>query len=163
MSEHPSWPPLTSSFASPEEIPRLVYSEIELSFAKILSGDSARGFVPAYHFLMIGPATTEVGHINFRVGESRHLLMTAGHIGFGVHEEHRGHGYAYQACRALEPFTLRHYNALIFTVDPQNHPSLRTIEKLGASFINEVDVPPSEPAYERGERRKRRYQWITRS
>ena len=160
--DHPPWPPLDPTFATPEAIPRLAYGDIELRFTKILPGDPARGFVPGYHFSIVSRSGEELGYINFRVGATHHVLNTAGHIGFGVLEEHRGHGYAYQACRALEPFTRRHYSALVLTVDPTNAPSLRTIEKLGAEFINEVDVPANEPAYERGERRKRRYKWTPR-
>jgi predicted acetyltransferase len=159
----PAWPPLDSSFAPADTIPQLAYGDVELRFAGILPGDPDRGFVPGYHFLIVSQTGAEVGHINFRVGETLHLLNTAGHIGFNVREEHRGHGYAYQACRALEPFTRRHYAAMVLTADPENQPSLRTIEKLGAEFINEVDVPPHEPAYQRGERRKRRYKWVPRS
>lgn len=159
MAKHPGWSPSSASFASPEEIPHLAHGDVELRLARIVPGDPGKGFVPMYHFLMIVPSATEVGHINLRVGETHHLLMTAGHIGFGVREEHRGHGYAFQACRALAPFIVRHYRSVIFTVDPDNQPSRRTIEKLGSSFIDEVDVPPHEPAYERGERRKRRYEW----
>jgi predicted acetyltransferase len=159
----PAWQPIESSFAASEAIPWLAHGDVELRFAKILPGDPPRGFVPAYHFLIVSPRGAELGHINFRIGKTPHLLNTAGHIGFSVHEEHRGHGYAYQACRALEPFTRRHYTAMVLTSDPNNQPSVRTIEKLGAEFLDEVDVPPHEPAYQRGERRKRRYRWVPRS
>jgi hypothetical protein len=36
---------------------------------------------------------------------------------------------------------------------------MRTIERLGARFIDEVVVPPYDPHYQRGSRRKRRYRW----
>jgi hypothetical protein len=36
---------------------------------------------------------------------------------------------------------------------------MRTIERLGASLIDEVAVPPHDPHYQRGSRSKRRYRW----
>ena len=52
----------------------------------------------------------------------------------------------------------RSFDVLI-TCDPDNLPSSKTIEKLGASFIDEVAVSPTEPGYRRGSRVKRRYRW----
>jgi hypothetical protein len=37
--------------------------------------------------------------------------------------------------------------------------SRRTIERLGAEFIDEVPVPEHDPHYARGSRIKRRYLW----
>jgi tagatose 1,6-diphosphate aldolase len=46
------------------------------------------------------------------------------------------------------------------TCDPDNLASIRTIERLGASFADEVPVPPHDPHFQRGSRSKRRYRWI---
>lgn len=48
---------------------------------------------------------------------------------------------------------------VILTADPANTPSIRTIQKLGAKFLGEVEVPPDDPAYAGGARHKRRYEW----
>lgn len=48
---------------------------------------------------------------------------------------------------------------LSFDGDPDNHASMRIIERLGASFVDEVAVPPHDPHYQRGSRSKRRYRW----
>jgi tagatose 1,6-diphosphate aldolase len=125
---------------------------------QIVPGEPARGFAPFYHFA-ICVESAEVGHINFRVGDSEHVLFVAGHIGYQVLEAFRGHRYAYSACRALAPLVRSVYPAVIITSDPDNFPSLRTIERLGAVFLDEVPVPPSDPNYQRGSRAKRRYQW----
>lgn len=45
-------------------------------------------------------------------------------------------------------------------MDPVNYASIHIIEKLGARFIDEVDVPPDDPSYKNGARRKRRYEWV---
>ena len=106
---------------------------------------------------------TVVGHINLRIGSGRHLSMTVGHIGYAVHPEHRGHSYSYHACLALAPFARQHYDRVVLTVDPDNTPSIRVIEKLGAVFVEEVLVPEDDPAYANGARRKKRYEWVPRS
>jgi len=133
--------------------------EVRLRFDKVVPGEPARGFVPYYHFRILAVDGTDVGHINFRVGDTEHVRVCAGHIGFEISEAFRGHGYALQACRALAPFIRSIYKSVTITCDPDNPASRRTIERLGARFIDEVDVSPHEPQYERGSRIKRRYKW----
>lgn len=100
-----------------------------------------------------------MGHINFRVGDTEHVRVCAGHVGFEVSEAHRGHGYALQACRAIAPFVASLYETVTITCDPENQASRRIIEQLGASFVDEVPVPPHDPQYQKGSRWKRRYRW----
>jgi tagatose 1,6-diphosphate aldolase len=133
--------------------------EVSLRFVGIVPGEPARGLVPSYKFLVVAADGSEVGHINFRVGDTEHVRVCAGHIGFGIQKTFRGHGYALQACRAIAPFVFSVYDAVIITCDPDNEASRRTIERLGASFIDEVAVPAHDPHYQSGSRRKRRYQW----
>ena len=115
--------------------------------------------VPAYHFRILTADSSDVGHINFRVGDTEHVRACAGHIGFEVDEQFRGHGYALQACRAIAPLVRSVSGTVTITCDPDNAASMRTIERLGASFIGEVAVPVHDPHYERGSRLKRRYRW----
>ena len=42
------------------------------------------GLVPYYHFRIIDVDGTDVGHINFRVGDTEHVRVSAGHIGFEI-------------------------------------------------------------------------------
>lgn len=138
----------------------LSFADVRLRFVHIVPGDPSRGFVPAYHLRILNLADLDVGHINFRVGDTDHVRSCAGHIGFEIREEFRGHGYAYQACCAVAPFVRSIYRAVTITCDPDNFASMKTIERLGARFIDEVPVPPHEPQYQCGSRAKRRYQWI---
>jgi hypothetical protein len=132
---------------SPDTVPHLplppaglTSGDVSLAFVKIVPGDDAKGFAPAYHFrILVG--NHDAGHINFRVGESEHVRICAGHIGFEVSEAFRGHGYALQACQALAPFVRIVYPTVILTCDPENTASRRTIEKLSANFIDETRVP----------------------
>jgi tagatose 1,6-diphosphate aldolase len=66
---------------------------------------------------------------------------------------------AFQACRAIAPFVRSFYSTVIITSDTDNQASIRTIERLGASFVDEIAVPPHDPQYQRGSRGKRRYRW----
>lgn len=138
---------------------RLAHGEVALRLVEFVPGDRERRFAPYYHF-RIEVAGAGVGHLNLRVGETEHLRLVAGHIGYEVRPEHRGHGYAYQACQALAPFARLLRPETILTADPDNTPSLRTIERLGARLLDEVAIPPHEPAYTLGLRRKRRYAWV---
>lgn len=146
-----------SSLPPPPET--LGFGEVRLRFLKVMPGDPSRGFVPYYHFRILAEGGTDVGHINFRVGDTEHVRTFAGHIGFEVLERHRGRRYALQACRAVAPFVRSIYGDVLITCDPDNLPSRKTIERLGASFLDEVAVPPNERGYQRGSRIKRRYRW----
>jgi predicted acetyltransferase len=146
-----------ASLPAPPET--LSYGEARLRFVKVVPGDPSRGFVPYYHFRIVTADGSDVGHINFRIGDTEHVRVCAGHIGFEILEPFRGHGYALQACRALASFVRAVSGTATITCDPDNLASRRTIERLGASFLDEVAVPPQDPHYERGSRRKRRYRW----
>ena len=132
---------------------------VTLRFVSLVPGAASRGLVPYYHLRILAADGSDVGHINFRVGDTEHVRICAGHIGFEVLERFRGHGYALQACRAIAPFVRSVRDAVIMTCDPDNQASMRTIEGLGATFIDEVAVPPHDPHYQRGSRTKRRYRW----
>ena len=133
--------------------------DVTLRFVRVVPGEPSRGFVPYYHFRILAADGAEVGHINFRVGNTEHVRLCAGHIGFEIREAYRGRGYALQACRAIAPFVRSVYQVVTITCDPDNLASMRTIERLGARFVDVVAVPPHDPHYQRGSRIKRRYKW----
>ena len=136
----------------------LVYGEVALKFSRIVPGEPRAGLVPYYHFRIVAGGS-DVGHINFRVGETEHVQVSAGHIGFQIAETFRGHGYAFQACRAIAPWVRSVYEVVTITCDPDNLASRKTIERLGALLVDEVPVPGADPHYQRGSRVKRRYRW----
>ena len=135
------------------------FGHVRLHFVRVIPGDPSRDFVPAYHFRILVADGSDVGYINFRVSDTEHVRICAGHIGFEIREQFRGHGYALQACRAIAPFVRSVAGTVTITCDPDNVASMRTIERLGASFIDEVPVPVNDPHYRRGSRFKRRYRW----
>jgi len=130
-----------------------------LHFVEIVPGDAGEDLVPSYHFRILLADGTDVGHINFRVGDTRHISNCAGHIGFAITEAHRGHGYARLACQALARFVRTIYDNVLITCNPDNHASRRTIERLGAEFIDEVNVSAEDAHDNPLARRKRRYRW----
>lgn len=135
------------------------YGHVRVRYSHRAEGDPTKGFVPAYHFRILNEQNQDVGHINFRVGETEHVLRAAGHIGFEIDPAHRGQGFAARACLALAPFVCRISQSVIITADPDNVASIRTLERIGAVYLDEVDVPEVDPHRERGSPRKRRYQW----
>jgi tagatose 1,6-diphosphate aldolase len=148
-----------SEHALPVPPESLSYGEVTLRFSRMVFPEPSRGLVPFYQYrILIGPEL-DAGHINFRIGDTEHVRICVGHVGFRIEESFRGHGYALQACRALAPFVRTIYPTVLITCDPDNHASRRTIEALGARFLDEVPVPPHDPHYERGSRAKRRYEW----
>lgn len=132
----------------------------KLSFVTRVEAEPGTGLVPLYHFTIIGENGKKAGHINFKTGSTEHILQYAGHIGFNVTEEYRGRSYAYWACIAIAPLVRSVYNEVIITCNPDNTASRKTIEKLPATFLDEVVVPVNDPAYASGSRIKRRYVWI---
>ena len=133
--------------------------EILLRLSRIVPGVASRGFVPYFHFRVIARDGSDVGHINFRVGDTEHVRFCAGHVGFEIFETFRGHGYALQACRAIAPFVRSIYQSVTITCDPDNDASRRTLERLGAEFVDEVVVPSPDPHHDQRSRIKRRYRW----
>jgi predicted acetyltransferase len=145
------------SLPAPPEF--LSFDQVTLRFTEVVHVEPSGGKVPYYHFRILNADGIDVGHINFRVGDTEHIRVSAGHIGFGIEESSRGHGYALQACRAIAPFVRSVYESVTITCDPDNVASRRTIERLGAQFVDEVAVPAHDPQYQRGSRTKRRYRW----
>jgi predicted acetyltransferase len=133
--------------------------DLTLTLVERQRGDPSRGFVPAYIFTMRNRfAGVDVGRISLRVGDTEHLRMYAGHIGYSVDRPFRGNHYAERSCRLLLPLARSHgMTELWITCNPENAASRRTLERLGAEMVEIVEVPRGNPIYHRGEKRKCRF------
>ena len=118
-----------------------------------------RGWVPAYRFAMrldgVGHA---VGRLGFRVGTTHTIERYAGHLGYEVSPAFRGSRLAERSCRLIFSLARRHgFQELWITCNPDNWPSRRTCERLGAELIDTVDVPRDSDVFGPGSERKCRY------
>ncbi len=101
----------------------------------------------------------EMGRINLRLGESP-CVYVYGHIGYHVDPPYRGHHYAARACALLAPMIRRYgKRSVVITCDPDNAPSRRTCEALGAELERIVTVPDWIRAHWAISRVKCRYIW----
>jgi tagatose 1,6-diphosphate aldolase len=143
--------------ASPRPPQALRDGDLGLVLRDLLEESRSRWGVRAYLFDMVLRGE-RVGSLSLRVGATANLLIYAGHVGFSVEEAHRGQHLAERATRLVLPFARSLGLAeLWLTCDPRNLASRRTIERLGARFVEEIAVPPDYESYARGERAKRRY------
>lgn len=121
--------------------------------------NAARGRVPAYRFAMrLDGVDRPVGRISLRIGSGDMIEFYAGHVGYEVLPAFRGNRLAERSVRLLLPLARRHdFTELWITTNPDNWASRRTCERLGAQFVEIVDVPRDSTVFERGGERKCRY------
>lgn len=121
--------------------------------------NASRGWVPAYRFGMrIDGVDHPVGRLGLRIGSTHTIEHYAGHIGYEVSPAFRGSRLAERSCRLVLPLARRHgFHQLWITCNPDNQPSRRTCERLGAELIDIVDVPRDSELYAPGNERKCRY------
>ncbi len=121
----------------------------------------SKGIVPAYHFWMeveINGRIGVAGAVTLRIGSSKDLEVYYGHIGYHVYPPFRGRHYAERSVRLLLPLARSHkQDPLWITTNPDNYPSRRTCERLGAELVEIVPVPRRHPLYLRGDHAKCRY------
>src|SRR3990172_7676606 len=124
--------------------------------------DPEKGWVPSYNFALRLEGVQEcVGTIGLRVGMTRSLELYAGHLGYWIEPQWRGRHYAERGVRLVLPLAKRHGLATLWiTCNPDNWPSRRTCERLGAEFVEIVPLPPDSDMYLQGEREKCRYRLV---
>jgi len=115
--------------------------EIKLVVDQLAEANPERNWVPAYRFFICDLNGRKMGNCDLRVGYTDELYY-AGHIGYGIDEEYRGHHYAAKACELL--FTLARKHAmdyLYITCNPDNEASRKTLEYLQGEFLGVAELP----------------------
>ncbi|MDE1174997.1 MAG: GNAT family N-acetyltransferase [Edaphobacter sp.] len=118
---------------------------------------------PTYQFQMRRTQTGEtLGTIRLRIGSSEHIHRYAGHIGYSVLPEHRGHRMAARSVLLLTPLAAKlEIDPLWITCDPENMASRRSLELAGAEFVEIVEVPSDCIIHQSGHPKKCRYRLST--
>lgn len=118
--------------------------------------------VPARYYRILNHQGEHAGNINLRLNTTEAITRYAGHIGYEVFPDHRGHRYAAQAVKLLIPVANEYgINPLWITCDPENTASRRTLELAGAEYIETVPVMYNHAIFLAGHPRKCRYRLAT--
>jgi predicted acetyltransferase len=137
---------------------KLIDGDLELVLTKKVPADQVKKYVPGYEFEIRRTGdSTAMGTIRLRIGSALKLRY-AGHIGYEVKEEFRGHRYAARSCSMILPLARRHgLGAVWLTVDPKNIPSRKTCELIGAKYIKAIRLPKDHEMYSQHSKFRRRY------
>jgi tagatose 1,6-diphosphate aldolase len=137
----------------------LIDEDLELILEGKYPGDPEKGLAPAYNFIMsLVGKRKEIGRLQLRIANTERIVMYVGHIGYRVYPKYQGNRYAARACQLILPLARQHdLNPLWITCNPDNLPSVRTCEIIGAEMIEIVDVPKDMDMYLQGDRQKCRY------
>lgn len=136
-------------------------SPVVVQLTNTFPADPEKGRVATEHYGIVEKISQQkAGEIRLRLSNQDDILLYAGHIGYNVDEAYRGRHYAAYACLELKPIALQHgFTELWITCDPDNWPSRRTCERIGAELIEIIDLPEDLDMYQDGERQKCRYWW----
>jgi predicted acetyltransferase len=131
--------------------------EVTLEVDQVYEIENSPWGVPAYRFhIVVGGE--RAGTVSLRIGSSDRVIRYAGQIGFGVHPRFQGRRLAERAVRLLLPLAKDHGLATLWvTCNPANVASRRTLERLGATYVETVPLPPDYDSYAQGEREKCRF------
>ena len=141
----------------------VIGDDIALVLNRVLNENEALERIPAYLFDIVFHDGSRIGQIDLRLGETQTLVLYGGQVGYGIDRIHRGHGYAAAACELLREIALDvGFRELWITCNPDNQASVKTCERIGAQFVEQVDVPESCELYGRGDRVKLRFLWKLR-
>ncbi|WBW96966.1 GNAT family N-acetyltransferase [Oceanirhabdus sp. W0125-5] len=134
--------------------------EIALRIDEKLPENPEKKYVPAYRYkITLNDSVEPIGEIDIRIGDNEGIFY-GGHIGYMIEEDYRGNAYASKACRLIGKVAMAHgMEKVTITCNPDNYPSRRTCEKLGAELIEIVDLPEDNEMYQAGEKQKCRYLW----
>ena len=145
-------------------IPTLSNGDISFICIEKSPANPEKNWVPAYTFA-ICKNNEKIGEAGLRIGygggPKNDNLYYGGQVGYNVNEEHRGNGYAVEACKLLLPIAKAHkMTKLLITNNYTNTPSRRVCEKLGTRHVGKmVRLPEWSDLYKEGQRFINIYEW----
>jgi tagatose 1,6-diphosphate aldolase len=141
---------------------QLTDGEILLRLIREVPANPAEQWLRAFHYgISLVNSKEVIGYIDIRLGYTLGVVRYGGHLGYRVEPAWRGHRYAGKACLILKQVAIEHgMDVLWITCNPDNWPSRKTCEWIGATLVETVDLPPDNDQYQRGDRQKCRYRWI---
>lgn len=140
--------------AQPDEaIEPLTDGTVTLTLRGIKPPNPQTGFVPSYRFFIQRASDGEtVGTCDLRLGYVRGTYF-GGNIGYQVDEPYRGNGYAAHAVKLMLPLAKRHGMPYVrVCCDPDNAPSIATIERAGGVLEERLVLPSYCNLYKEGKR-----------
>lgn len=139
----------------------LTDGEIDLRIEAKLPADETKGYVPAYEYrITLHGLTERIGRISLRIGYNENIRYGE-NIGYEINKAYRGKHYAAKTCEIVKQVAIAHgMDKIIITCNPDNYPSRKTCEKIGAKLTEIVDLPPYNEQYQEGERQKCIYEWM---
>lgn len=141
---------------------KLTDGEIVLRLIRDVPANPAEEWLRALHYgISLVNAKEVIGYIDIRLGYTLDVVRYGGHLGYGIEPAWRGHHYAGKACLILKQVAIEHGMDVIWiTCNPDNWPSRKTCEWIGATLVEIVDLPPDNDQYKQGDRQKCRYRWV---
>ena len=142
----------------------LTDGEIRLVLRQYQWGSEYVGRLPCYFFSIVpeGGMRAELGRCDLRMGMHDEIYF-AGHIGYRIYRQYRGHHYAEKASRLLLHFANElGMEEVIITCDPDNQPSRHTLMNLSGELRNTVTVPTDSACYRAGDREKCQFYFHTK-
>ena len=120
----------------------MVDGDLELKLEETCPYNPEKGHVPEYKFAMVHTTSQAImGRVRLRVGLIKNLNNFGGHVGYEVAQPYQGNHYAARSCRLLFPLIQKlGINPVVITCAPENLPSVKTIESLGARLAATKDV-----------------------
>lgn len=148
-------------FIFKSEFDFLTDKEIDLIIFQNCPPNLFKGYVPKYKFnIVLHNSKTIIGKIDIRIGYNENIYY-GGNIGYEIYKDFQGHSYAAKACKLIKNVALSYnLNKLLITCNPDNYPSKRTCDKIGAKYIKTVNLPRYIDMYQEGEREKCIYEWL---
>lgn len=136
---------------------------LDLTVKMLYTGIGEHGKIPFYGcVLYLARTDIRVGSIVLRIGDmtSSYEFYYDCHIGYQISEEYRGRGFAARACKLISNLAKLHgMDEILITCNVKNLGSIRVIEKLGADFLETIELP-NEYLDEHDDGNKRnRYTW----